>query len=244
MINDTIISVRTHLLGLHPDTPFIIAIDGLKSSATDDDRRRYDEMVDNLHTTYTSALVLTKNASEGLTKNIQKSIGYVQTKYLYLVQHDLIFALDINHTAMVKTFEEYPGLMNVVRFNLRKNMFRFSDRRYPCFGENSPMNNVNGIHFTKTGHWSDNNQFSSKQYYIDLFRDHFTSAHQLTVPMEYRMTHVTAANCSYEGPWLYGRKRSGPWVIHLDGKRTTSYFGNMTNITVSGHYWSVKEGTN
>jgi hypothetical protein len=155
MINDTIISVRTHLLGLHPKTPFIFAIDGLKSSATDNDRQRYDAMVDYLHSNYSSALILTKNASEGLTKNIKRAVDYVETKYVYLVQHDLIFALDINHTAMVKTFEEYPHLMNVVRFNLRKNMFRFSDRRYPCFGERSPMNNVNGISFTKTGHWSD-----------------------------------------------------------------------------------------
>lgn len=157
IISDAIKSVHERLKGLHPDTPFIIAIDGLKPSATDDDRQRYAEMVDNLHTNYTSALVLTKNVSEGLTKNIKRSIDYVQTKYLYLVQHDLMFALDINHTAMVKTFDEHhpSGLMNVVRFNLRKNMFRFSDRRYPCFGMNSPMNRVNGIYFTKTGHWSD-----------------------------------------------------------------------------------------
>jgi cbb3-type cytochrome oxidase cytochrome c subunit len=58
----------------------------------------------------------------------------------------------------------------------------------------------------------------------------------MTVPMEYRMTHITATNCSYEGPWLYGAKRTGPWVVHLDGKRVTSYFGNASDTAVSGHY--------
>lgn len=47
MINETITSTRERLLGLHPDnTPIIIAVDGLKPDASENDRLRYQSMVE------------------------------------------------------------------------------------------------------------------------------------------------------------------------------------------------------
>lgn len=153
MLNHTLTSVNKNLWGLHPDYPLIITFDGIKNPA---DASRYEETLQNMHAHFPNALILTHNTSIGSTRNIKAAIHeHVETEFLYLIQHDLVFSRFINHTAMVMTFHQYPQDMNVVRFNLRQNRYIFSDRRYPCFGMDSPLNFVNGIHFTKTGHWSD-----------------------------------------------------------------------------------------
>lgn len=156
MISDTISSVFRQIRGLPPETPLLIAVDGVWKGATDDDRRRYHEMLANLKSNFPNATILSNNASrQGLTRNVYRAVNAVETEFLYLIQHDLMFIKPINHTALVKTFREYPGLLRVVRFNLFKNGFRNQDKKTPCYGEKSVLNHINGIHFTKTGHWSD-----------------------------------------------------------------------------------------
>jgi hypothetical protein len=39
--------------------------------------------------------------------NIARALEVVETKYVYVIQHDLEFAKPINHTALVKTFDEF-----------------------------------------------------------------------------------------------------------------------------------------
>lgn len=157
IINRTITSTRERLLGLHPETPIIIAVDGLKPGASKDEKWRHQTMVEYLQSNYTRALIVTKNASEGLTKNIYSAVmDHVQTKFLYLLQHDLMFCNDINHAAMVKSFVEYPEILKVVRFNKRFNRLVGAEMQYTsCWNTPSVLNSVNGIHFTKSGLWSD-----------------------------------------------------------------------------------------
>eukprot|EP00545_Synedropsis_sp_CCMP1620_P011720 CAMPEP_0119009040 /NCGR_PEP_ID=MMETSP1176-20130426/4102_1 /TAXON_ID=265551 /ORGANISM="Synedropsis recta cf, Strain CCMP1620" /LENGTH=368 /DNA_ID=CAMNT_0006961479 /DNA_START=77 /DNA_END=1183 /DNA_ORIENTATION=- len=232
MINDTIQSVYQRIQGLRPDSPLIIAVDGVKPNASDEDRQRHAEMLDNLRTNFTNAVVLTVKERQGLTRCFKMALERVNTKFLYLLQHDLMFIQGINQNAMIKTMEEYPDKLRVVRFNIYRNVRMHGDQKHACFGQPSFLNDVNGIQFTKTGHWSDNNQFATKKYYEEIFHTYFQEDFLMTKPMEFRMQPAAANNCSYEGPWLYGKKRKGPYILHLDGKKTLHY-QNKPNTTVA-----------
>jgi hypothetical protein len=155
MINHTIQSIHHRLIGLDPNSPLIFVVDGPRLKASEKDRQKLELYVENLRNHYPHATVLAALVKRGLTRNVIYALQYVQTKYLYLIQHDLMFIFDIDHNAIVKTMEDYPDLLRIVRFNQYRNVRRHGDQRHKCFGEQSILNNINGIHFTKTGHWSD-----------------------------------------------------------------------------------------
>jgi hypothetical protein len=156
MINDTIHSVYRHLIGLHSQSPLFIMVDGIKPGASNEDRIRFAQMISNLEGNFTHSTVIYPTERKGLTRMFKQAVeDTVQTPFMYILQHDLMFISDIKHTAMVKTMKEYPDLLRVVRFNKYRNVRKRGDQGHVCFGEESILNNVNGLQFTKTGMWSD-----------------------------------------------------------------------------------------
>lgn len=155
VIKNTIESVYTYVRGLDCDTTkLIIVVDGTKKQ-NDDDDKRYSQMVDNLRGNFSNATILPRGEWIGLSRLVQRALQEVDTKYIYLLQHDLMFSQDIDHNAIVKTMEEFPDELRIVRFNLRMNERMGSDNLTSCFDRPSAVNNVNGIHFTRGGAWSD-----------------------------------------------------------------------------------------
>lgn len=233
IIHSTIQSIDRYLDGLPEGVPLIIVMDVLKKSAYGADRRRYDQVLQNLRKTFPHAQLLTKTNEdeEGLAYSVKMAVDSVRTKYMYLLQQDIKFVAFINHTGLVKTIEEYPEL-DIVRFEQRKNkLFKPEKKGMECFGRSSVLNDVNAVHFTKSASWSDStNQFASKQYYVNLLQNWFSvdwvdpageAASKL--PMEQHMMAMAEANCSRYGTWLYGRKDvDGPYVVRLDGRLVTA----------------------
>jgi hypothetical protein len=48
---------------------------------------------------------------------IKYALELVNTKFVYALQHDEIFLKSINHTAMVKSMDEHPGILRKIEFN-------------------------------------------------------------------------------------------------------------------------------
>ena len=222
MINQTLLSVFQHAKGLGTiqDVPIIMGMDGLKEDASEDDARRFKEYLHNFQQAFPRAKIVAQNKSNGISWNVYHALQQVTTKYLYCIQHDMPFIADINHSAIVKTMEQYPTVLRIVRFNLRANMPKRSNRG-GCWGENGPIYpNINGVSFTKTPGWSDNNHFTTVDYYHDIFANIITSQYRYQ-PMEFRMHgHARRVNCTLWGPYLYGAIGDGPFISHLDGRNT------------------------
>lgn len=157
IIKNMIQSVYTYIRGLDRETTkLIIIVDGIKNNEpSEHDDERYGQMVENLHGNFSYATILPRGQWIGLNRLVQRALKEVDTKYIYLLQHDLLFSQDIDHKAIVKTMEEYPDELQIVRFNQRKNERLYSDNLTTCFDQPSVLKNVNGIHFTRAGSWSD-----------------------------------------------------------------------------------------
>lgn len=72
------------------------------------------------------------------------------------------FLQDVNHTALVKSFREYPNELKIVRFNIRQNIPRPQEEnptaygvKENCYNRTSPVQYANGLTLTKTFVWSD-----------------------------------------------------------------------------------------
>lgn len=224
MINETISSLH-FLHGLSPAAPLIITVDGLKATATIDDHKRLRQYVESLQQTFHQShitIVASPNFLH-LAGNVFKAMDMVTTEFVYVLQHDQPFIREVNHTGLIKSMQEYPDYLRIVRFPLRNIKRINTDKRNgECFGQNTPVDHVNGLNFTKTPAWSDNNHLTRKTYYEEM-KQFF---HTTTLPMEWVMLILANANCSWWGPFYYGKKGEEPYVKHLNGRRTQNYTRN------------------
>jgi hypothetical protein len=80
-----------------------------------------------------------------------------------------------------------------------------------------PEDEYGGLKLFATARWSDNNQFSTKAYYEELFA---MIIHQKR-PMEAPMMHHATKNCTYWGQVVYGgRWDERAFLKHLDGRHS------------------------
>ena len=120
MINETISSLH-FLGGLSPTAPLIITVDGLEATATNDDHKRLREYVKSLQQTFRQShitIVASPNFLH-LAGNIFKAIDMVRIEFAYVLQHDQPFICEVNHMALIKSMQEYPDYLRIVRFSLR-----------------------------------------------------------------------------------------------------------------------------
>jgi hypothetical protein len=229
MINTTIQSIYKHLHGLSPSAPLFIACDGLKESALESDRTRFEAYVQNLKDSYHGPheTILVGSHSLGILGNVKQAMDLVDTEFVYVIQHDMPFIQPIEHALVIKTMKEYPDVMRLVRFNKSKNRpWRLRNRTDFVWDEETPVNHVNGIHFCKTLKWSDNNHLTRKSYYDEIYP---LFGNILSRPMEGKMMTITLTTNNTNTRWatfLYGDRYTGPYIGHLDGRGTK--VGNNT----------------
>lgn len=170
MINETISSLH-FLHGLSPTAPLIITVDGLKTTAKIDDHKRLRQYVKSLQHTFQQShitIVVSPNFLH-LAGNIFKATDMVTTEFVYVLQHDQPFIREVNHTALIKSMQEYPDYLRIVRFSLRNIKLIHSDKlNGKCFGQETLVDHVNNLNFTKTPAWSDNNHLTRKTYYEEV----------------------------------------------------------------------------
>jgi hypothetical protein len=225
MINRTIQSLN-NLRGLCPTSPLIITVDGLNRRTRrkhKDADVRLAQYIQALKETYNQDhhTILASKESIELTNNIQHAMYRVKTEFVYIIQHDMPFVQEVNHTALLKTLDEYPDVLRLVRFNLRPNEMR-EEEKGTCYNESTPVDAINGINLIKTWIWSDNNHLTRKSYYDEMFKLFHDKRGRGNNPrfMEWYMRAEGERNCTYWGTFYYGKHGLAPTIGHLDGKRT------------------------
>lgn len=157
-INYTMHSIHQKLKGLSPTAPIFIAIDGVNPrNMNTTQKNQLHEYANNLRSAYghlDHIQILEAQKWLHITGNIKQAIERIETKYIYIVEHDFPFRKEINHTALVKTFEEHhPHGIKMVRFNKRVNSHRQGKEH--GFDMNTTLpKRLNGIRLIKTCKWS------------------------------------------------------------------------------------------
>jgi hypothetical protein len=227
MINKTIDSLK-HLQGLCPTSPLIITVDGMSSGLRrkhNNTDERLAQYIQALKETYNQDhhTILASNRSIDLTNNVQNAMKQVKTEFVYVLQHDMPFVQDINHAAILKTMDEYPNVLRLVRFNDKTNKRRNVEGATTCYNETTPVDSINGINLIKTSIWSDRNHLTRKSYYEEMFQMFQEKLGRNPRFMEMFMRDAGERNCSHWGPFYYGRHGLPRTIEHLDGHRTASF---------------------
>jgi hypothetical protein len=175
IIDRTLESLK-YLTGLSEDTQIIVAVDGMYEH----DRRRYPSKarrlslyVDALKQKYTgesASYLRNNNTSNGpkqlrnirvlsqskrlnLNGNVKRALNRVHTEFMYVIQHDIPFIHEVNHTALLRTLRDFPETIRLVRFSTKKVLVRAEDQQGLC-GEQGQFS-TEGITLSKTHIWSD-----------------------------------------------------------------------------------------
>jgi hypothetical protein len=160
MINQTIQSILKYIHGLEKDYDLVITVDGIKRSLrSPQNRLRLKQYLRNLRSHYANATVLYPAIrSMGLSRNVLNALQQVHTEYVYLLQHDMPFLRDINHSLLMETSRAAGSIPFNVRFNLRTNqrigpLLAHSE----CWNATTRLSHdqQGNVEFTKTGSWSD-----------------------------------------------------------------------------------------
>lgn len=158
IINETIHSLH-FLKGLAPTAPLFLAVDGAPQETPQQDKERLAQYIVNLKDAFHEPhqRVLVSDEHLHIAGNIKQALDHVQTRFIYVIQHDFAFARIVNHTAIIKSMKEYPDMLRLVRFNMKMNRIYPRDRSGGgnCTSSTYPVNSINGIHFYKTEAWSD-----------------------------------------------------------------------------------------
>jgi len=192
----------------------LIAVDGLRPENTQEDHSRFKQYVHNLRSAYNSShqRIAVANTHLDIGGNINQTLDLIQTRFMYVIQHDLEFIQDVNHSAVIKLMKAYPDSLPLVRFNKRPNLPYSQSDHTSCWGEK----NINGTYFVKTAHWSDNNHLTTVSYYKRMFE----MLRMIKRAPENAMQKMGRLNCGKWGTHLYGRLNYPPMIRHLDGRFT------------------------
>jgi len=220
MINDTFNSLSIMLNGLPPDTPIFISIDGLikekyQSSENVNRLQGYLERLRLRFRDYPHVSILNHYVHGHINHSIRRALEVVQTKFIYVIQHDFKFIKRVDHVALVKSMREHPEELGIIRFSKkRRGMGEFDKVREEC----KKSFHWNGIDFIAS-FWSDNNHFTTKSYYEKLLKNIGSTPRSPESPMMYGSE---SGNCSFAYQYLYNNNQS-PFIKHLDGRQSKAY---------------------
>ena len=153
-----------------------------------------------------------------LTGNIRHCMQYIESEFLFIVQHDLAFCKKINLDLIVKDMKK-KNKLKYIRFNLRKNEKVVSDKDKINFFNNHNIKTKNN-NYISTLSWSDNNHLTTTKYYdeIILLLCENGKAMEKTL-MQYRHKNDTSMHSAL-GTYIYGELNESKYVYHLDGRKT------------------------
>mmetsp|Transcript_27572 Transcript_27572/g.67055 ORF Transcript_27572/g.67055 Transcript_27572/m.67055 type:complete len:376 (-) Transcript_27572:3263-4390(-) len=227
MLKDTIYSFHRFLKDIPLDTPIYVVVDGLKNkSRTQDNLIREKQYIENVQSGKFSPFTNVIVAPMGVHRNLAGSVkytleNYIQTEFLYIVQHDLPFFNSVDHWRLLKTMREHSDVLYNVRF-------RFNNKKHTrdshCLSYKNasdlPAKDFNGLDFFSVKAWSDNNHLTTKKYYTYLLSN--MKHHRRS--MEGVLGWKARWNCTYLGQQIYGRRDDGQThICHLNGRVSQSY---------------------
>lgn len=232
LFNATFSSLR-FLRGLPTHTPIVITVDGLLSKQlyryqpndTEENKQRLQEYVKRLSLRFKNeshVRILHSYDAGLLTVNLKMAMEFVDTKFVFVIQHDLSFIHEINYTALIQSMKENPEL-NIVRFHNRRNII---PQRFFTIGDIETKTNCtsifrdekNGLEFVPQV-FSDRNHVTTKKYYEQLL-DKIGNKPRFMEAVMLNALRKNPGKCREFGQWIYGPIGSGPYIKHLDGKNS------------------------
>ena len=218
ILNETFHSLSI-LNGLPANTPILISVDGLPTKKnTPENISRLHKYVKRLRLRFRKDphVTIINNYEYGhISNSIKVALEIVETKFIYVLQHDFKFVNHVNHTALVNAMEEHPNEIQCVRFGF--------DRRKPAPNRNLCKNvwefNFEQIHFHLVK-FSDNNHFTTKAYYETVLQKLGPIPREIEAPMDISgKRSQNVSDCAFLNQYQYNWK-DGPFIRHLDGKLT------------------------
>mmetsp|Transcript_11845 Transcript_11845/g.17763 ORF Transcript_11845/g.17763 Transcript_11845/m.17763 type:complete len:343 (+) Transcript_11845:115-1143(+) len=177
--------------------------------------------------------IISNHENQHIGGNLNKTLHLLdpRTEFLYFFQHDFKFVTKVNHAAIIKTMRDFPGVVKNIRFNKMRNIpARHKRGKDACSNITDEVQNVNGIHLTRTDKWSDNNHFASVEHYKWIMEKMIVSS--IRRPLEsVMMNHARNVNwtCNAQvAQHLYGAPYEPAYLEHLDGRLQYMVVRNKT----------------
>jgi glycosyltransferase involved in cell wall biosynthesis len=155
----------------------------------------------------------------GLTHNLKNGVDLVTTKYIFVIQDDLILVRPADFKAIIKTMYEDSDI-KLVRFVWGTNRLHqdvmhthYSPVTTPEF-----VGTWNGITLSRSSQYSDNNHIASVDYYHSLV---FPITLKQRSFMEHSLVDLPARGLGAHkiwGTWYYGAYEDGHYLQHLDSR--------------------------
>ncbi|KAL3932199.1 MAG: hypothetical protein SGBAC_010966 [Bacillariaceae sp.] len=117
MLKDTIFSLHQFLEGIPLDTPIYVVVDGLPDKKlTQDNQLREKQYIEAVRSGDFRPFINVIVAPMGVHRNLAGSVkytleNYIQTEFLYIIQHDLPFSNSVDHRRVLKTMREHPDVL-------------------------------------------------------------------------------------------------------------------------------------
>ena len=159
-------------------------------------------------------------------------MDYVDTKYVYIVQHDFEFIRQVNHTEIINAMENDPDVLRIVRFDKGNDISRVVRYHYSLdFNGCKIQKHQNESKFI-LAKWSDNNHITTKNYYRETSK---TMGPNPRPVEEFFMANWKKLDCYFGSQWLYKYEPGNPFLNHLDGRQTLSLANSSSKATTSEH---------
>mmetsp|Transcript_29897 Transcript_29897/g.45305 ORF Transcript_29897/g.45305 Transcript_29897/m.45305 type:complete len:299 (+) Transcript_29897:92-988(+) len=220
MINETFNSLSM-LSGISPRTPIFIVVDGLPMEKLNEKSiHKLHEYVTNLRRRFQNeprVTILNNYEHLHVSNSIKLALEFIDTEYIYVLQHDLKFVKSINHKALIESMRQQPEEILIVRFLYdKRNRSKYVTEK--C----RKIVYTNGLSLER-GMWSDQNHLTTKRYYERLLLDIGRKGRFPEAPMMKKGAQAQPpVDCTYLFPYVYNATQ-GPFIAHLDGQHITSY---------------------
>ena len=147
-----------------------------------------------------------------LTGNLRHSMKYVDTKYMFVVQHDLYFTQSFGVYSILADME-FDRRLKHIRFNLAPISKKYADGQNDLWGKVIQHKNS----YVRTPAWSDNNHLTTKSYYQDYVL-------HMSEDGDWPETNIIGLSVderthAVQGTYIYGNIGDGPKIDHSDGRK-------------------------
>jgi len=155
----------------------------------------------------------------GLTHNLREGFNLVRTKYVFVIQDDLVLVKPVDFAAILQSMEDTPKV-KLVRFSWGRNRIHqdVMHKHYsPVTTPDAEMTS-RGITLSRASQFSDNNHITSAEYYHSLV---FPITLKKLGFMEHDLVDLPARGLgahSVWGTWYYGAYDDGDYLYHLDAR--------------------------
>lgn len=215
----------------------IIACDGIKELETNIIKISYQEFIKNLKDYYQNdplIQIIICPYHGHLTGNLRNACKYVDTEFILVLQHDLIFVQEINLSKVIQDMKIYP-VMKHLRFNKRFNIKDGWDRTKK-FAKDIIVSTTENTYIS-TEAWSDQNHLCRLSYYQEIILQEVPDG----CFMESILNQTCKGHHSKYGTYIYGNINFPNTILHLDGAETrrSKIYQQNRNLFTENH--QIKE---